>query len=251
MNFNKYIQSCLERADQPTENSLLIGGDSDLANCFRYLIKPSEETGVERGLNLEWKANKQEVEPGLVIPGTSGTAVDLKTREVNDQPSYIGDCHTHPYRLKMGDKAQIGPSSSDYQEWWVNPPQHFPIAIHFVISGSTIFLLFVREKTQKKLAFIDFSDTERLNKHVQDDENFNAAFIKAIEAGNNDKGFALQRQAWAQFAPDAATEFTQDNLKMNVLMAEYLGFEYYMGDLDKGGVPSSCRLNLVSKPVYR
>lgn len=250
MNFNKYVQSCLERADQPTESSLLLGSDSDLTNAFRYLIKASEDTGVERGLNLEWNAHKQEVEPGLVIPGTSGTAVDLKTREIKSKPSYIGDCHTHPYRLKMGTDAQIGPSSSDYMEWWVNPPQHFPLAIHFVVSGSTVFLLFMREKTNKKLSFIDFSDTERMNRHVQDNDKFNEVYIKAIEAGNNPNGFELQQKAWAKFAPQAAREFTDDNLKMNRLMAKHLGFEYYVGDLDKAGVPSACRLNLVSEPVY-
>lgn len=259
MELNEYVGYCVATDDFPTRQFLTLS--APLVSAFRRLRGSSELDVRERGVHLLWNAHTGEVQPGTITMVGQGTAVDLKIQAIRTDFHYIGDCHTHPYRRKMGPEARIGPSTGDYMEWWLYPPAHFKIALHFVVSSATIFLVLTRAATERigistKGQTVDAvfgevtSDTAALSAiqtKSMDDDEFNKEYLRATE--KND--YKTQLELIERHFPGIAARFAEASLAMNVEMANKLRFEYYVGEMDEASAAlQTCKLILKSDLVY-
>jgi hypothetical protein len=257
MELERYVEGCIAAAEFKTERTLVLG--PPLLVTFRNLRGSSELDVKERGVYLYWDSNARQLQVSKTIGGTA-TRLDLDTKTVCNDSRYIGDCHTHPYKRKMGPEARIGPSSGDHEEWWNYPPTKFQnFGIHFVISSATAFLLVTRAKTR----YIKVADTSKrlgesyrnvtydgealtpINEKAQSDEKF------AILMGGNDYNAQQKAISEDKNLKGAPAAFAAANLKMNVELANRLDFEYYVGEMDEGASAlRACELALKSNPVY-
>jgi hypothetical protein len=257
MDLNEYVQSCIARAEFKTERILVLG--PPLLTTFRNLRGASELDVKERGVYLYWDATSNQLQASKTIGGTA-TRLDLDTKTVCKDLRYIGDCHTHPYKRKMGPEARIGPSTGDYEEWWRFPPTNFQkFGIHFVVSSATVFLLITRAKTDhvyvadvgKKLeaayrsVTYDGDALAPVNGRAQNDEKF------ALLMGENDYNAQQRAIAADKDLRGVPAAFAAANLKMNIELANRLTFEYYVGEMDEGAsAVHACQLGLQSNLVY-
>ncbi|MEM5342206.1 FYVE zinc finger domain-containing protein [Paraburkholderia azotifigens] len=165
----------------------------------------------------------------------NGTAVNMLTSKECKHYEYVGDCHTHPYLNKMGAKAMIGPSSSDYMEWWLYTPSNYTFSIHFVVSGDTVFLILTRDVTKMghKLLSVALTsttpDTDVTNEPMRLDYKLADIYGNVV---NTDQ----ELDFWESRFPDHARRFTEANLAMNAALGDLLGFEYYQGKLKSEGI---------------
>jgi hypothetical protein len=256
MLLENYTEECIAKDDFPTDEALLL--ESGLIGSFRTLSQASESDVAERGVNIFWDQTPGKLRIGTTTFLGRDTAVNMQTQTFRVDSTYIGDCHTHPYVKKMGIGTHIGPSTGDYMEWWLYPPKGFKIALHFVVSDSSIFLVLIRANTARvgistKGADINsaFSgieeDTFALHEVKQrslDDDKFNKEYLKAFEK----KDYDAQRALYDKYFRGLGGRFSDANLRMNVALAEKLGFEYYVGDMDKTN--PTCKLKLKSRPLY-
>jgi hypothetical protein len=254
MDFDDYVKHCIAEDGTPTPYNLVIGRNRDLLQSFRCLRNDSEREGRERGFHLHWNKTFGMAAAGSTIVGNAQN-VSLGTKLAHNHPSYIGDCHTHPYHLKMGPLAQIGPSVNDYEDVWPYPPHSFPIAVYFVLSGSTVFLIFRRKMSLSTFSVPKDGITEGAWQCILLDSKpklaealGQAGELKYSSADNWFAGLKAEKTAWQNYAPSAAREFSEDNLQMNLEMARHLHFEYYSGNLDSN--EKFCQLDLKSNLLY-
>jgi hypothetical protein len=252
-----YLYNCIKNDGYATQRKLFVSGS--LLTQFRELHNRSESEGIEYGVNLYRKLTTSSsltlnTKDQILIGGNNGTTVDLKTKDVHNEHDYIGDCHTHPYLLKMGKNIQIGPSIGDYKEWWLHRPNAFNVAVHFVLSNGCIFLLFTRKATiptfdENNLPLVD---NRRFNDFFITNDELNKAFLTAgdLKMSNYVKGLTAERDAFAQYEPTAPKILMQDNREMNKQLATDLKFEYYSGNLDNDSKSTSCTLELATPMVY-
>ncbi|RZF30132.1 hypothetical protein EVC45_08960 [Paraburkholderia sp. UYCP14C] len=228
-----YVSDIIALDTTPTPRKVLVLSRA-LVDGFTNLIGQSESRMVEYGMNLYWRVNQ--LVPGPVFVGLQGgTAVDMHTAAECQNHEYVGDCHTHPYLKKMGAKAMLGPSSSDYMEWWLNNPKNFNFGLHFVVSGDSVFLILTRNTTRLGHASLQgamrgtVEDTNVINEPIRSDIDLAETFSKV-------KNTTRELDFWKSNFPDHARQFTDANLAMNVALADSLAFEYYRGKLDSNGV---------------
>jgi hypothetical protein len=247
MDLNKCIHAYLDTPGYYTQDSLVV--PSDLAAVFRDLRKRSEKAVREYGVNLYWRgedgsrfSRRAKLHPTKkpYVGSASGTSVNLDSKKECQKATYIGDFHTHPYELKMGGGAAPGPSTGDLDGWFQEPPKSFDVSVHFVASSTTLYLLITRGGLPMRLDFsVAEPDTERLNTYAYTIP----ALAKALESSDN----AVRKQAWAQHAPRAGQEFTEDNLAMNIAMANHHKYEFFYG-VDSGSGPIT--VHLASRHVH-
>jgi hypothetical protein len=241
MSLTEYAKACIAKADTKTPKSVTI--DKALILPLRNLRGLSESKVLEHGHNLFWKKDQLELSDRLV--GQS-TMIDLKSSEAVKDDAYIGDIHSHPYKIKMGSGARIGPSADDLDSWYKFKPAKLPLGVHLVMSSASVFLVVTRQGTAKK---IDFSsaepDTERLNTYAYTIPEL----AKGLEKARDKKGkerWLFEKQVWETMAPEAAAQFAEDNRKMNIAVANKSKHEfYYCEDIEK-----KAELVLLSKAVH-
>jgi hypothetical protein len=254
MHLNEYVESCISHAQFKTKHNLTLV--PPLLTTFRNLRTLSEADVHERGVNLYWNKNTKQVEASETKVGTS-TGLDLGTKKECATDRYIGDCHTHPYERKYGVEAHIGPSISDYQEWWVNPPQQsrfHNFALHFVISNATVFLLITRAQTKHletqlveaiKQAPSDHPPLTPIDDRCSDEPDF-ADLMSGKDYGAQKRAIASDSRL-----KEVPARFAAANRKMNIDLANKLICEYYIGQMDEGAKALlSCELTLKSNSVY-
>ena len=139
MSLTEYVKACVAKVDTKTPKSVTI--DKYLILPLRNLRGLSESKVLEHGHNLFWR--KDQLVPGDRIIGQS-TMVDLKSPEVVKDDEHIGDIHSHPYKIKMGTGARIGPSADDLDSWYKFKPARFPLGVHLVMSSASVFLIVTR-----------------------------------------------------------------------------------------------------------
>jgi hypothetical protein len=245
MELSAYIRNCIRLRAFPTHYSLTFS-HGDLLTAFRGLRDVSEAEGLEYGFKMNLDAHDRLV-PGTRIRGSEQT-VELRTREWRTEPTYIGDCHTHPYRLKMGADAEIGPSSGDYMEWWTYPPENSRVAVHFVISVDRVFLIVSRIKTITRLTYTRKDESATLRRYTAANEKLAMAAFDDYPRLTYTEKLRARKGAWDSHAPKAAKEFAQENLAYNLDMARILRFEFYAGRLGSGR--EACNLQLLSSRLY-
>ena len=262
MNLDEYVENCIKTETLPTATSVMVG--KTLMTQFAAMRDDSEREVKERGVYLYWNSLSNSVEwRGTVLVGAQ-SVVQLDTKNVSLHPEYIGDCHTHPYQLKMGAEAAIGPSTNDYREWWYYPPSSQTVALHFVLGGSKIFLVVTRKSTLK-LKLVDKAKSletdieavpddaaklsEKVNFLVADDGPAQREYMMAFDS---QKGkFEFQSKWYEKYLPSIAQDFTKWNLETNLALAKKLKFEYFVGDMGTGtATVPNCQLNLKSYPVH-
>ncbi|MDX2038288.1 MAG: hypothetical protein SFX72_16685 [Isosphaeraceae bacterium] len=254
MDLFHYIASLRIDKDFPTPRKLEITSDG-LVKTLRSLITRSEAEGIELGLNLYWDPTSSSIATSDEFRGIGPAAVDMHARDVHKDINYLGDCHTHPYDIKMGPAATIGPSNSDYMEWWIFPPvpakaaldETTPefMAIHIVLSVSAVFLVLCRTQTATKVAFGTFVDTDRLQEPMRDID-IAEKFSKAKSGKTVVDQHRGERKFWDENFPTMARDFAQDNLTFNLGQARLLGFEYYIGKIEAA---EPWNLELRSQPI--
>lgn len=246
MEINKYIKNCLKNSNFATQDELRIDRKSTLMANFINLRDLSENDGKECGFKLVVKQTGH-LGAGPLIRGTE-TRLELDTKTWCKEATYIGDCHTHPYLRKMGDDAEIGPSSGDYKEWGTYPPNGYNIAVHFVISIRKVFLVFMRIKT---IADRDSGKTESQTLNDYCNNNLELAIAANDDYPKLSYQAKLERRkdAWDRYAPNAAAEFARENMAYNLDMAKIRRFEFYVGDLGTNK-DHSCRMTLRSSKLY-
>jgi hypothetical protein len=257
MDLDRYVESCIAASEFKTERALVLG--PPLLTTFRNLRGASELDVKERGVYLYWDTTIKQLQSSKTIGGTA-TRLDLDTKTVCNDSRYVGDCHTHPYKRKMGPEARIGPSAGDHEEWWNFPPASFKnFGIHFVISSAAVFLIVTRART----SYIKVADTSKklnetyrtvtydgtalapINEKAQTDDKF------AILMGGQDYNAQQKAISSDKDLKGAPAAFAAANLKMNLELANKLGFEYYVGEMDEGAsAVRACELGLKSNPVY-
>ncbi len=259
MTLDEYVKNCIAAYDCPTAWSVTLSGA--LVSKFRNLRGKSETRVAEHGVHIFWNSVSNTLYAGDEEMGGGKTAVDLKTSTIHKNAAYIGDCHTHPYKQKMGTDARIGPSTGDYMEWWYYPPTNFHIALHFVVSSATIFLLMMRAKTARvgimmkgqdvNAAFdgvtADTSSLRVVQEKSMNDDGFNREYVRAFERDD----YSVQRELYDRHFPTLARDFSEANLRMNLDLARKLHFEYFVGEMDSGtSALPTCNLQLKSEMVY-
>ena len=228
---DEYLSDILVTHNTPTPLKLRVSSRA-LIDIFNQMISQSEREVKEYGLNLFWQLDS--VMPGDIIPGLGKTAVDMKTSTFKDHHEYIGDCHTHPYLRKMGPGVDVGPSSSDYMEWWSNPPSNFNVALHFVLSGETVFLILTRDITSMGVTLLGnvqggvTPDTPIINEPMYD--------INVAEAYGKAQTEGKEVEFWKKRYPTLPKEFADANIVMNCQLAQALNFEYYLGKFKTSGI---------------
>jgi FYVE zinc finger len=230
-NLDAYVSDIIDVNTTPTALKLLVSSRA-LVDRFATLIRKSEREVIEYGTNLFWRNDK--VLPGDLIQGQSKTAVDMKTAQLCTHHEYLGDCHTHPYLKKMGPAATVGPSSGDYMEWWINYPKSYDLSLHFVLSGSTVFLLLTRDITKLGHPLLGNaqmgvqSDTSVINQPMYD--------LDTSVAYDNAQKQNKELEFWKTNFPAIPSQFADANIDMNKALATSLSFEYYSGDFSDSGV---------------
>jgi hypothetical protein len=246
MELSAYLGNCFDNAKYPTYYTLSLSFGPVL-RALRSLRHVSETAGKEYGFKLTASPTGR-LTAGTPIEGSEQN-VELKTKEWHLDRTYIGDCHTHPYQLKMGPAAEIGPSSGDYKEWWTYPPTGFRLAVHFVISVDRVFLVVSRIKTVSGLRFTTKPESETLKTYARENLKIAAeAFDDYHRLKTYPEKLRARKQAWDRYAPKAAQEFAAENLAFNLDMARLLRFEFYAGRLGYG--TAGCNLQLLSSRLY-
>lgn len=245
MEISAYLRNCHTVRAFPTHYKLsLLPGD--LLTMFRHLRNVSENEGIEHGFKLSLDS-RYRLLPGTWIRGSEGT-VGLKTSEWRNEATYIGDCHSHPYRLKLGVDAEIGPSSGDYREWWTHPPLHFRMAAHFVVSVDRLFLVLSRIPTLSRVPEPKVLEGYALIKYTRAIEKLGVLIAGDYPGFSRTDKLQAQKSAWDKYAPNAAKEFAKENLDYNLDLARALRFEYFAGRLGSGS--GGCDLKLLSSRLY-
>lgn len=245
MDIDEFVRNCLQGAN-PSPGRLTIP-KGQLLTQFRNLRGWSESQGREAGFHLYWfdgrlTAGQQKYE------GVGPSAVNLNTTQARMDPGYIGDCHTHPYRIKMGPEARIGPSDGDHDNVWTRPPANHPVALYFVISSRTVFLVVRRDFRGNDLVWTGEPDTLALTRHAYD-----PAFAEALgrartmQETNLVEGLKAERHVWDTRAPEAAAEFREANLRHNIELANRNGYDFYAGEMDEAGKAAICQLDRLSQ----
>jgi hypothetical protein len=109
MELERYVEGCIAAAEFKTERTLVLG--PPLLVTFRNLRGSSELDVKERGVYLYWDSNARQLQVSKTIGGTA-TRLDLDTKTVCNDSRYIGDCHTHPYKRKMGPRRVSDPPAA-------------------------------------------------------------------------------------------------------------------------------------------
>ncbi|HEX5752366.1 MAG TPA: hypothetical protein VFZ09_39540 [Archangium sp.] len=244
MLLDHYIASCLGNAQYYTQSELKVG--SVLADKIRGRIQLSEANVQELGFNLFWLSSK--LWAGQFLQGSaSGTTISLDTTNARQKPGYIGDFHTHPYEKKMGGGAKLPFSNGDLVEYFDKPPLHQPISLHFVASSDQLYLIVFRGTPPAEPDFtVTTPEVVRLNEHMMNNDKLSTAYMKADSLTGMAK-WAAMKKAWENHAPQAAAEFAEDTLRMNLDLANHHGYEFYMGSLAGTG---EVTLTLQSRYVY-
>ena len=258
MHLNEYIAQCLEFDLYPTAPRLTIPR-GDLLTRMRNLRGISELEGLEHGFNLYWEDRYASIVCGPQIAGLpNGTAVSLNAGVESRTPTYIGDCHTHPYRLKMGPNVHVGPSNGDWTQWRVYPPSAFNVGVHLVVSGATVFLVMQRPASQvrgQEYHFGEAGENADLLQAYFGHQELQDLIDDARETAEVDRrrGFMMERDAWTMAGKPwsgVPQTFVARVREMNIHVSNTYHFEFYIGSMDDGTQAAPCTLLLQSHPVY-
>jgi hypothetical protein len=219
-----------------------------LGQLFATRMNLSDTNVQEYGRSMYWQGapGAETLVPNAAdfIGGPRGNSADLQTNLECQRGDYIGDFHTHPYGAKYGAGIGVGPSNGDWDTWWRFPPQNRTIAVHFVASGGTLFMLIFRRAPAGPLNLNNVTlDATRLNRYVQEWDDFaeQDRYLTHSDRGN----WVQARQMLLQHAPDAIRHHQEDAHQMNISLCNVNGCEYFSGPLRNGATTLALASNRV------
>lgn len=243
MKLNPYFRGLLGDANFYTPSSIEV--PQYLSEHFHSALVHSDHAVRERGRTLHWEVVRgtSRLTLGAEFKGEA-ERVNLDIAAQSQLPTYIGDFHTHPYLEKYGRQYSIAPSNGDWTEWARNPPAAIRISVHFVASGTTLFLLVIRNPNAAAIAvtFAGPAEAARLNELVRDwSDHDQVEYSELSEA----RRWLQLRQLFGRNRPDARAVHQEDANSMNVQTANRNGCEYFSGPLNPDGTTLALRSNRV------
>lgn len=235
MKLSAYVQACLDNPKTKIEKQLeLDDSDGDSVLCPAAILatsKASEKAAVEYGMNLYWDSTKSQIKLGKLISQSKATMVNLGSKTEVVKKDYIGDLHTHPYKLKMGEKAEMGFSAEDIDGFFKFPPNHMSLAVHIVISYHAVFMIIRRDlniKLDEKNPWSGLPYDGAMIRETRDNHpQLKALMEDAYEISETAKSAQAQKAAWDKYAPKFAQELSATNRAMNIAMAQKKRYDYY------------------------
>lgn len=251
MKLSKYVRAIIGDPSFATRDRLTI--DHHLIGDLTRLRKLSEAEIREWGAMLYWSSHLEQIQLAGTIRGKR-TYVDWDPGGFV-APTCVGTVHTHPYEKKLGRGTAVGFSIGDFVFYGENVPEHYPCAVHLVLSSKMVFVAVYRDRTRRAIG-----DTEKHNletdeteaethaltflgpqgRRLHDEAIMNAQI--ADQEGRIDESGAIERDFFAAI-PGYVEVRVGANRRMIRRAANQLGAELYWGALEG-------TLERLSFPVY-
>ena len=207
---------------------------ASLSGYFSAIKRRSESEVVEHGCHLMWLPEESTLRGGPVIDGLTHEKIDLKLSSVKYHKFHCGDFHVHPYEGKFGAEISIGPSGADgdWLAWWSDPPQKQKFGLHFVASGTDLFLVIIpKDRATPHPLKPSKTYEDGFTKFLNEDEQM--AFAEMCAALiQNKKDIA---RAKGKSLVNAARSTEEENDMMNIELANKNKCRYYRGELNGAG----------------